>query len=112
LLGRVRPGDIHTLANSLKFKKACELDGIPNECHRYLPRRPLIHLTYLFNHCLWLPHFPKPWKEAKVVTLPKPSKDPIFPQNVLLSTTGKLFEEVILKMVQRHIEERELLNGR
>jgi hypothetical protein len=62
-----------------------------------------------------LSHFPKPWKEAKIITVPKPGKDPKFPLNLrpisLLSTTGKLFEKVILKIVQRHIEERGLLNA-
>jgi hypothetical protein len=47
--------------------------------------------------------------------LPKPGKGPKFPQNwcliSLLSTTGKLFRKVILKIVQRHIEERGLLNA-
>jgi hypothetical protein len=46
--------------------------------------------------------------------LPKPGKDPKFSQSLrlisLLSTTGKLFQKVILKIVQRHIEERGLLN--
>jgi hypothetical protein len=50
-----------------------------------------------------------------VITLPKPSKDPKFPQNLrslsLLSTIGKLFEKVILKIVQTHTEERGLLNA-
>jgi hypothetical protein len=46
---------------------------------RPLPRRPLIHLTHLFNHCIRLSHFPTYWKEAKVITLPKPGKDPKFP---------------------------------
>jgi hypothetical protein len=49
-LEKVRPCDIHNLANSLKLRKACGLDGIPNECLRHLPRRPLVHLTRLFNH--------------------------------------------------------------
>jgi hypothetical protein len=43
-----------------------------------------------------------------------PGNNPKFPKNLylisLLSTTGKLFEKVILKTVQRHIEERGLLN--
>jgi hypothetical protein len=47
--------------------------------------------------------------------LPKPSKDQKFPQKLclisLLSTTGKLLEKIILKIVQRHIEERGLLNA-
>jgi hypothetical protein len=49
------------------------------------------------------------------MTLPKPGKDPKFPQNLrpisILSTTDKLCEKVILKIVQRHIEERGLLNA-
>jgi hypothetical protein len=114
-LGKVRPCDIHKLVNSLKLRKVSGLDGIPNECLRHFPRRPLVHLTHLLNHCLWLSHFPKPLKQAKVITLPKQSKDPKFPQNLhpfsLLCTTGKLFEKVILKIVQRHTEERGLLNA-
>jgi hypothetical protein len=85
---------------------------LPNECLRYLPGRPLVHLTHLFNHCLLLSNFSKPWKEAKVITLPKPGNDPKFPKNLCLiglsSTTGKLFEKVILKIVQRHIEESQI----
>jgi hypothetical protein len=88
------------------LRKACGLDVIPNKCLRHLPSRPLAHLTH---HCLWLSHFPKPGKEAKV-TLLEPGKGPKFSQNLclisLLSTTGKLLEKVILKIVQRHIEER------
>jgi hypothetical protein len=50
-----------------------------------------------------------------VTTLPKSAEDPKFPHNLrpitLLSTTGKLFEKVILKMAQRHVEERGLVNA-
>jgi hypothetical protein len=48
-LGKVRPSDIHKLSKSLKLRKVCGLDGIPNECLRHLPRRPLIHLSYLIT---------------------------------------------------------------
>jgi hypothetical protein len=64
---------------------------------------------HLFNYFLRLSHFPNPWKEAKVITLPKPGKDPKFSQNLrpisLLSTTGKLFGKVILKILQKRIDE-------
>jgi hypothetical protein len=47
--------------------------------------------------------------------LSKPGKDPKFPQNLctisLLSTTGKLFKKVILKALQKHIDERCMLNA-
>jgi hypothetical protein len=93
-LGKLRHCDVDKLVNSLKLRKACGLDGIPNERLRYLPRRPLVHLLHLFNHCLGLFRFPKPWKEAEVITLPKPGKDPKFPQDLhpinLLSTTESL----------------------
>jgi hypothetical protein len=49
-----------------------------------------------------------------VITLPKSGKDPKLPQDLrpvsLLLTKGKLFGKVILKIVQRHIEEKGLLN--
>jgi hypothetical protein len=100
-LGKVRTCGIHDLGNSMKLRKACGLDAIPNECLRHLPRRPLVHLSYLFNHCLRLSHFPQLWTQAEVITLPKPGKNPKFPQNLLpislLSTTCKLFEKVILR---------------
>jgi hypothetical protein len=49
------------------------------------------------------------------MALSKPGKDSKFPQNLrpisLLSKTGKLFEKVILKIVQRHIGKKGLLNA-
>jgi hypothetical protein len=112
---RVRPCDLQKLLNSLKLKKACGIDGIPNECLRHLPKRPIVHLTHLINHCIRLSHFPAPWKEAKVIALLEPGKDPKFPQNLrpisLLSSTDKVFEKVILEIVKRHIQKNNLLNA-
>jgi hypothetical protein len=75
----------------------------------------MVHLTHLINHCIRLSHFPTSWKEVKVVALPKPGKDLKFPQNVrpiiLLPSTGKVFETVILQIVKRHIGENNMLNA-
>jgi hypothetical protein len=38
-LGKVRSCDIQNLANLLKMRKSCGLDGIPNERLRHLPIR-------------------------------------------------------------------------
>jgi hypothetical protein len=59
-----RTFDVSKEMQSLKLGKACGYDAIPNECLRHLPRRPLVHLTHLFNYCLGLLYFPSPWKEA------------------------------------------------
>jgi hypothetical protein len=99
---------------SSKLGKARGFDGIPNECVRHFSRRPHLHLTHLFNHWLWLGHFPTFWKEAKIITLLK-LDDPKFPPNLrsisILSTMGKLFEKLILWTVLKHTEDRNLLNA-
>jgi hypothetical protein len=91
------------------------MNGIPNEYLRHLPRRPLVHLTHLINHCIQLSHFLTSWKETKAITLPEPGKGPKFPLILrpisLLSMTRKLFEKVILKIVQRYIQEIVLFNA-
>jgi hypothetical protein len=50
-----------------------------------------------------------------VIALPKPGKDPKFLQNLrpisLLSSTGKVFEKVILEIVKKHIRKKNLLNA-
>jgi hypothetical protein len=70
---------------------------------------------HLFSHCLRLRHSLASWKEAKIVALPKRDKYPKFPENLrtisLLSTTGKLFEELILKIIHKHVEEGNLLSA-
>jgi hypothetical protein len=55
--------------------------------------------------------FTKSWKGTKIITLPKPSKESKFPQNLhltsLFPTTGK----IIQKVIKRHIEMRDLHNA-
>jgi hypothetical protein len=93
--GKFQHHDVSKEIRSFKLGKACSFDVIPSECLRHLPR-PLVHLTHLFNHCYRLCHFLASWNEAKIITLPKPSKDPKFHKNLrpisLLSTTSKLFK--------------------
>jgi hypothetical protein len=66
---KTRLCDFLKLPSSLKLRRICGIDGVPNECLRQLPRRPLAHLTHLINHCIQLSHFPNLWREAKVIAL-------------------------------------------
>jgi hypothetical protein len=56
---KVRPCDIHKLVNSLKLRKACGLDGIPNECLRHemtLPSHVCTEKIGIFPHPYLHPH--------------------------------------------------------
>jgi hypothetical protein len=72
-----------------------------------------VHLTHLLNHCLWIGHFSAPWREGNIITLPKLGKDPKCSQKLcpisLLSTKGKLFYKPILRTIQEHTEESNIL---
>lgn len=89
------------LLNSLNLINACGIDGISSTS-----RRTLFRITCLFNRRFRLSVFLRLWKNAKLITLPKPNK---YPKNssefspIILSTTGKLLKRCILKIIQRHI---------
>lgn len=80
----------------------CVLQKIIN-CLNWEANPPKWPLTHSINDSIMLSHFPVSWKVAKVTALPEQER-------ILLSTNGKLFEKFILKMAQRQIERRTLLN--
>jgi hypothetical protein len=92
-LEKVRPCDMQKLTKSLKLRKACRTDGIQNECFRNLPRRQRVYLAHLFNPCLQLWHFPKSWKDTKLITLLKPGKDSKFKSNKPLGHYGQTYQK-------------------
>jgi hypothetical protein len=60
--GEIRPRDPVKLIQLLKLRKACGIDGIPNECLKHLPRRPLEYLrTLIIFHI-----FPKERKNDSI----------------------------------------------
>jgi hypothetical protein len=85
----MRPCDLQKLINSLKLKKACGIDGISKESFRHQP-------TGSFN----------PFDSSKDSKFPKKLR-PIS----LLPSRDKVFKNVILEIVQRHIRGRNLLNA-
>jgi hypothetical protein len=62
-----------------KLEEACGFDGSPNVCLRQLPRRFLVHLPRLFDHILRLGNVSALRKDAKLIILSKPDKDPKHP---------------------------------
>ena len=94
----------------LKPKKAPGLDSVTNRALRHLPRMIITALTRLFNAVLRLGYFPRAWKEGLVIMLPKARKNLRNPDSyrpiTLLSAVAKLFEKLLLPLLQAHLQPR------
>ena len=83
---------------------------IIKRCH------PIIYsyLEDLYNHLMMIGYFPRPWKAAIGVLIPKPGKDDKIPGNnrpiSLLRCFGKLFEKCISRPLIDHLVTSQLLN--
>lgn len=73
-----------------------------------MPRKAFIALNHIFNACMKCAYFPTAWKNAKVIAIQKHGKDPFNPSSYrpisLLSSLGKIFERILLKRLNMHIE--------
>lgn len=60
-------------------------------------------------------YFPKIWKVAKIIPLPKPGEDQLFPQNYrsisLLNELVKILEKSILRKLCSHLAKDEIINN-
>jgi exonuclease III len=88
-------------------------DEITYSVLKKVPQCVLSTLADFYTVCLDAGYFPKPWKAAIGVMLPKPGKDPKIVTNYrpisLLSTIGKLFEKIISRRMTAHFESTKLL---
>ena len=104
------PSSVKKAISSLKPKKAPGRDTVTNAALRHLPNRAIAALTRLLNAILRLGYFPQAWKEGLVIMLPKPGKNPRLPENyrsiTLLCATSKLFEKLLLPLLQAHLQTR------
>ena len=79
-----------------------------------LPDTTIDTITYLYNTQLATGYFPKLFKSATAVMIPKPNKNHKDPQNYrpisLLEVLGKTFERIYNKRLRSHLEDEELLS--
>lgn len=106
--------DIVNACSTLRPFKAPGDDGIMNVLLKNLPPSSINYLRTVFNACLKLNYWPKIFKEAKVVPIPKPGKDNTKAANYrpisLLNTTGKLFEKLIHWRITQHADANNIIN--
>lgn len=105
--------EIASIIRNLKNPKAPGPDDVNNILIKNLPPKGIEYLQFIFNSCLKLNSFPKIWKHAKVIPIPKPSK----PANELssyrpislLSTISKIFERILLSRINDHLEDNNII---
>lgn len=95
-------------------KKAPGDSNIGHEILKKLPPQTIEAITYLYNTQLATGYFPKIFKTATAILIPKPNKDHSSPQNYrpisLLEVIGKTFERLYNTRLRHHLEDEELLS--
>ncbi|XP_047994512.1 uncharacterized protein LOC125232773 [Leguminivora glycinivorella] len=75
------------------------------------PYQPQRSPAAAFNGVLRTGHFPRPWKQGRVIMIPKPGKNILRPESyrpiTLLPTVSKVFEKLLLPHLTPHIQPRD-----
>jgi len=94
------PAEVRNTILKLANRSAPGPDSISNSALKHCSNKTIIHICQILNGCARLEYFPGIWKNANVVMIPKPGKDPKSPINhrpiSLLNTLSKVFERLIL----------------
>ena len=104
--------EIKSIIKKFRNMKAPGEDGIFYILIKKLPEATLSSLVTILNKCLELAYFPEKWKNAKVIPILKPDKNPAEASSYrpisLLSSISKLFERIILNRMMSHINENSI----
>ena len=105
--------EITKLVKDIKIHKSSAIENISSFVLKDAFMAIINQITYLFNIALSTGVFPRKWKVAQVIPLPK-SGDPNDVNNLrpisLLTLPGKLLEKIIHKALSTYCETNHLLN--
>lgn len=97
--------------HKLRTISAPGADRITSKMLRNLDEHSILAVTDLFNECWQAGAHPEQWTPARITSIPKPGK-PLDIKNLrpisLTSCLGKLFEHVVLRRLQNHMDEHDL----
>ena len=103
------PQELERGIKSMKQGKAAGLDDIRTEQIKHFGPVTREWLLRFYNNCLRTHCMPKLWRQAKIIALLKPGKDPNDPKSFrpisLLSHLYKLFERLLLDRLQHLTED-------
>ena len=100
--------DIKRKIKSFRNGRAPGPSGITKEDLAHLPAAGLVFLATIFTACLSTGYFPKKFKQAKMIFIPKPEKSATDPMNYrpisLLEIPGKVLEKLINERIVEFAE--------
>lgn len=104
--------EIKLILRKLKNMKAPGDDGVFYILLKKLSDDSLEFICEIFNRCLELAYFPNKWKNAKVIPILKPDKNPAEAASYrpisLLPSISKLFERIIANRMITHINDNSI----
>lgn len=108
----IEPREAQLTIHKLRGRSAAGTDGVATLTLKHIRRKMLVLLTRLFNAILQHSHLPSQWKIAKVIMIPKATKDTLFPHNnrpiSVLSVISKIFEHLLKIRLFQHIHSRNI----
>ncbi|KAK9738240.1 Reverse transcriptase (RNA-dependent DNA polymerase) [Popillia japonica] len=105
--------EVETTIKQMSSKKAPGEENIPIRAVKLMGKEAIQKLVRIINAYLRTAIFPRIWKNALIVMLPKGDKDPTKPRNrrpiSLLNNFGKIAERIIRNRLIRIVEGKEIL---
>ena len=106
--------EIKTIIRNFKDKAPGE-SGIRKTVMQNLPNVAIIKLKDIYNWALSMGYYPIKFKNAIMILIPKPGKDPTKAENYrpisLLEIPGKIFEKIINNRITLYMENNDLFNS-
>jgi len=104
------PTELHKACGRLSAGKASGPSSVPNEALKQLARLRSQTVLRVYNNCLRALHFPRQWKQAKLVLIHKGAGNSVdspssFRPICMLNTPGKLLERLLLQRLEAHLDD-------
>jgi hypothetical protein len=111
----VHDAEVTQAESRISTRKAPGVDGVPPEVVKIFMRLKPSVFSAVANRLLREGRYPREWKNARLVLLPKPGKSPEDPSAYrplcLLDTVGKAFEAILVNRLTKELDARETLAG-
>lgn len=109
----VSPDMVAEIIITRNNKKSSGMDDMPNFILKFLDAKIVEQLSIVFNHAIALGYFPKIWKKALVIPIPKAGKDSKLIENwrpiSMLTCLSKIFERVMAERIRTFCDDNKVI---